>query len=316
LSPSLVSIVVPCFNAAPWICAALESALQQTWPATEIIVVDDGSTDGSLAIARSFEARGVRVFSQPNAGASSARNRGLREARGDFIQYLDADDLISPGKVAAQMGLLGTCPPGRLSSCRWGRFSNEPASARFVDDVVFRDFSPVEFLVLAGMTGAMIHPSAWLVPRSVTDRVGPWDESLSLNDDGEYFSRVALASTGITFCPDIGAKSYYRSGIPGSLSGRKGTAAARSLFRSLELVTTRLLEAEDTERTRRASASYWRRFVFDTYPASPALCERAASEVNRLGEPLGAPVLSGKMGILARFIGWKAAYRMRSWVGS
>src|SRR5262245_23729785 len=162
-----VSIIIPCYNAEPWLAATLESALAQTWPAKEIILVNDGSRDGSLALARRFEARGGRVIDQPNAGASAARNHGLRIARGEFIQFLDADDLLSPGKIAAQVALLAQRPAGTIASCRWGRFTTDPAQTRFVDDAVYRDFTAVDFLVLAGDTGAMMHPSAWLVPRAV-----------------------------------------------------------------------------------------------------------------------------------------------------
>jgi glycosyltransferase involved in cell wall biosynthesis len=77
MSP-LVSILIPCSNAAPWLAATLASALAQTHPRTEIIIVDDGSSDHSLAIARTFEPHGVRVVTQPNAGASAARNHARR----------------------------------------------------------------------------------------------------------------------------------------------------------------------------------------------------------------------------------------------
>ncbi len=92
----LVSILIPCYNAEAWLAQTLESALAQTWSPTEIIVVDDGSKDRSLEIAKAFEPRGVKVISQHNQGASAARNRAFQESQGDFIQYLDADDLLAP----------------------------------------------------------------------------------------------------------------------------------------------------------------------------------------------------------------------------
>ncbi|HET7537953.1 MAG TPA: glycosyltransferase, partial [Candidatus Didemnitutus sp.] len=109
MSP-LVSIIIPCYNAERWLAATLESALAQTWSAKEIIFVNDGSTDRSLALARSFESRSVRVIDQPNRGASAARNAGLRAAQGELFQFLDADDLLSRGKVAAQVALLAARP--------------------------------------------------------------------------------------------------------------------------------------------------------------------------------------------------------------
>ena len=307
----LVSILIPCYNAAPWLAATLESALAQTWPDKEIILVDDGSTDGSLALARRFAARGVQVVAQANAGAGAARNHALRLAHGQFIQFLDADDLLSPGKIAAQLNALTGQPAGRVASCRWGRFQVDPATARFVDDAVYRDFSAVDFLVLAGETGAMMHPSAWLVPRAVAEQAGPWDESLSLNDDGEYFSRVALASAGLAYCADAAALSYYRSGLPGSLSQQRGDRARRSQFRSLELITQHLLAAEDSARTRRACAGYWRRFVHDFYPAPADLMRRASAEVQRLGERVGRPEMGPRTALAAGLIGWKNVWRLK-----
>jgi glycosyltransferase involved in cell wall biosynthesis len=311
MSTPLVSILIPCHNAAPWLGTTLESALAQTWLNKEIILVDDGSTDGSPAIAQSFAGRGVRLFSQPNSGASAARNRAMREARGDFDQFLDADDLLAPGKIGAQLTLLAARPPGTVATCAWGRFTTDPVAARFVDEAVFRDFRPLDFLRLAGETGAMMHPSAWLVPRAVAEKAGPWDESLSLNDDGEYFARVALASSGLAFCADPAARSYYRSGLPGSLSQQRGDRARRSQFHSLELITRLLLAAEDSARTREACAGYWRRYVHDFYPAPADLIDRAGAEVRRLGGTVGRPDMGPRTAALARLIGWKAVWRLK-----
>lgn len=310
MSRPLVSIIIPCYNAAAWLTATLESALAQTHPHTEIIVVDDGSRDGSLVLARTFEPRGVRVVAQTNAGASAARNHGLRLARGEFIQFLDADDLISPDKIAAQLAILDARPAGTLATCAWGRFHADPAAAQFVDTAVFRDFSPVDFLVLAGDTGAMMHPSCWLVPRAVTDRAGPWDESLSLNDDGEYFCRVLLASLGMAYCPD--GRSYYRSGLPGSLSQQRGERARRSQFHSLELITQQLQAAEDSPRTRRAAANYFQRFIHDFFPAPADLMAAAAARVATLGgSTLGPPPMGPKTTLLARVVGWRNVWRLK-----
>jgi glycosyltransferase involved in cell wall biosynthesis len=107
MSDPLVSILIPCHNAARWLAATLESALAQTWPRTEIILVNDGSTDDSAAIARGFASRGVRVIDQPNSGPGAALNRALRESTGEFVKFLDADDLISSDAVALQVAALG-----------------------------------------------------------------------------------------------------------------------------------------------------------------------------------------------------------------
>jgi len=307
----LVSILIPCHNAAPWLAQALESALAQTWPHREIIVVDDGSRDESTRIARTYASRSVRLITQENRGAAAARNHALREAHGEFFQFLDADDLISPEKISAQAALLATRPPGTVASCAWGRFSDDPATARFIDEAVFRDFAPVDFLVLAARTGAMMHPSSWLVPRAVADRAGPWDESLTLNDDGEYFCRVLLASAGLAFTP--GARSYYRSGLPGSLSQRRDERSRRSQFHSIELIERHILAAEDAPRTRLACANYYQRFLHDFFPVPRDLMRTAAARVAaRGGSELRRPAMGPRTAALARFIGWKNAWRLKN----
>src|ERR1700741_4422028 len=99
----LVSILIPAFNASEYIADTIRSALAQSWPRKEIIVVDDGSTDATLPIARGFRSREVSVLTQPNQGAATARNTALSRCQGDVIQWLDADDLLAPDKIARQM---------------------------------------------------------------------------------------------------------------------------------------------------------------------------------------------------------------------
>ncbi|HXH06722.1 MAG TPA: glycosyltransferase, partial [Vicinamibacterales bacterium] len=115
---ALVSIVIPCHQQARFVAEAVESALAQTWPAVEIIVVDDGSTDGSAEIvARRFP--DVRIVRQPRSGVARARNRGLAEARGDFVVFLDADDRLLPAAVETGIAALARVPDAAFAS---GRF--------------------------------------------------------------------------------------------------------------------------------------------------------------------------------------------------
>src|ERR1700722_3853728 len=99
----LVSILIPAYNAGPFIADTIKSALAQTWPEKEIIIVDDGSTDGTLSIAQKFASKGLTVVTQTNQGASLTRNRAFSLCRGDFIQWLDADDLLAHDKISRQM---------------------------------------------------------------------------------------------------------------------------------------------------------------------------------------------------------------------
>jgi glycosyltransferase involved in cell wall biosynthesis len=98
----LVSILIPCYNAGLYLAAALDSALAQTWPNKEIIVVNDGSTDRSGEIIDSYRGKGIKVIHQENKGQCAAANRAFQECSGDYIKFFDADDLLAPRTVELQ----------------------------------------------------------------------------------------------------------------------------------------------------------------------------------------------------------------------
>lgn len=306
-----VSILIPCYNAAPWLAETLESALAQTWEDKEIVLVDDGSTDDSLAIARKFEGRGIKVIAQANRGASAARNAAFEASSGEWIQYVDADDLLAPGKIEQQMRLAAEVGQDMILCGKWGRFQNTPQDAIFVHQPLCIDASPVEWVVLKGTGQAsyMMHPAAWLASRKLIDRAGPWDVRLSLDDDGEFFNRVVLASAGVRNCAD--AISYYRSNLTGSLSGRRSETAWRSAYLSVSLCVDQLLGAEDSARTRQAGADMFQRLRYTIYPACHDLVRACAASVRRLGGSSITPEGGARFRLATKFVGWKLAKRLR-----
>ncbi|MEQ9370299.1 MAG: glycosyltransferase family 2 protein [Coleofasciculus chthonoplastes F3-SA18-01] len=308
MSP-LVSILIPCYNAEAWLTQTLESALAQTWSPTEIILVDDGSKDRSLEIAKQFEPHGVKVIIQPNKGASAARNRAFQESQGKFIQYLDADDLLAPDKIERQIQLLENGNSDFVIAGEWARFYNSPTDATFIPEPVWSNLPPVDWLVCSWEGGGMMHPAAWLVPRRIAERAGFWHETPSPNDDGEYFCRAVLASRGVKFCP--GAKSYYRSGIPGSLSGTTSRKALESAIESLELSTNHLLVKENSPRTRHACATAFQRFIYSTYPDAPDLVRMAEAKVQSLGGSDLKPSGGQCFQFLTHLGSWKLAKQLQ-----
>jgi glycosyltransferase involved in cell wall biosynthesis len=308
--PALVSILIPCYNAAPWLAATLESALGQTWPQCEIVVVDDGSQDASLAVAEPFRRHGVTVIGQPNRGAAAARNAALRASRGDWIQFLDADDLLAPHKIELQLAAAARQPGEWMHAARWARFTGDPSSAQFVPEVLCCDADPVTWNVLKLEEHAMMHPAAWLSPRSLVDRAGPWDETLTLDDDGEYFSRLVLLSAGVRYCPE--AITLYRSQLASSLSRSKSDRAWDSALRSTEAIATRLLAREDSPRTRHACAAALQRLIYEVYPRAPLVQRRARALAARWGgAPEVRPMGGARFHRLSRFLGWRLARRVQ-----
>lgn len=314
MSLPLVSILIPCHNAATYLRATLESALGQRDVAVEVIVVDDGSVDGSLAIAREFEPRGVRVLCQTNRGAAAARNAAYAASRGEFIQFLDADDLLAPNKLAVQLARATREPAGTVFTGRWGRFTDDPARAAFRDDnPLCADLSPRDYLVRYGSHDCMMHPAAWLLPRAVAESAGPWDERLSLNDDGEYFARIVTAATRIAYCPE--AVSLYRSALPTSLSAQRSRRHLESAHLALQLIIDEMTLLEDSAGMRAAAADLAQRFAYDYYPAAPDLVADAESLARSLGGSTLRPLGGRSFQLLSRALGWKLARRLQVLTG-
>lgn len=309
----LVSILIPVYNAAPWLAQTLESALAQTWPHTEIIAVNDGSTDESLSILRRFEERGIKVVDQENGGAGKCRNRALQESQGDYLQYLDADDLLSPNKIQAQVATLQRNPPNMVAFCGTMYFwdGQDPAQGLWDDawPVVDSDDPlawQIEILGPDGRTG-MVQTGAWLTPRRTAEAAGPWDEHPSPDDDGEYFSRIVLQSAGLRRVE--GAISYYRKHRSG-LSGKTSLLHQQGLLRTLDLRAQHILSRTDSDRAKLALARNYMVRAFTAYPNFPEISQIALSRARELG---GDETLlsfdSAKTRLINRLFGWRCARR-------
>jgi glycosyltransferase involved in cell wall biosynthesis len=311
MSTILVSVLIPAFNAESWIGQTIESALIQTWGEIEVIVVDDGSTDNTLEIIRSISDGRVRVVSQENRGPCAAYNAALRLARGDFIQYLDADDLLAPDKIETQIRRLREEPEGTIASSAWSRFYNDDLStADFTPGPDWRDYEPAtDWLVQAWSGRGTIPNFAWLTPRAMSDAAGFWDESVRINLDGEYFSRVLVQAKKIAFCPD--ARGYYRSGLESSNSKPRSVKKLYALYNTTVLCERTLLRHLDTAETRRACAGLWQQFLFTAYPRVPALTRLAESRIAAFGGVFRQPNGGRLFRIVRDTLGWKVALHLQ-----
>jgi glycosyltransferase involved in cell wall biosynthesis len=305
----LVSILIPAYNSQQWIADTLRSAIAQTWPRKEIIVVDDGSTDQTLAIARGFASDGVHVVTQTNQGASAARNTAFSLSQGDYIQWLDADDLIAPNKITSQMEVLDH-PSSKLTltSGPWGRFMYRSNRAKFVPTSLWSDLSPVDWLIRKMGQNLHMQTGTWLVSRELTQAAGPWDTRLVGDDDGEYFCRVLLASNGVRFVPD--AKVYYRELGAASLSyiGFSSKKLDAQWF-SMKAHIGYLRSLEESERVRVACVQYMQNWMVFFLPERPDIFEEAAELAKVLGGKLNAPTFSWKYAWIKVMFGVHAAKR-------
>lgn len=238
-SLSGVSVVIPAFNAERWLRRALNSVRSQTLPPDEILVVDDGSTDGTARLAREYGAP-VRCISQPNAGVASARNRGIAEARGDWIAFLDADDEWLPHKTQHQMAILHGMPGLRwcASVCQ-AVAAGQPAEAtpapRAADLLAGRPALP--FFTAAGQ-GLPLQTSGFIVARAVLQEVGGFDLTLRVSEDRDLWCRIAMRYPELGYCPAVCYR--YFLDVPASLTkgAPERTAVVRNLCANLRRAHT------------------------------------------------------------------------------
>lgn len=275
----LVSIVVPCHNAQRWIGETLRSALAQTWPRIEIVVVDDGSTDDSLDIVKSF-GDAVRWSAGPNRGACAARNAGFALASGDYIQFLDADDLLPPDKIERQVEALAGRPRDAIATCGWRHFTSttqgEPEERAF-----WRSYEHgVDLLVDMWLDGGFYVPHCWLVPADVVRRAGPWNESLQADQDGEFFGRVLLCAAPVVFVE--GPRVGYRTPGTANVSAIRTRAAAESRLRAWESLRTHLAAHRSDPQAKRAAVRRLRAITYSYAAGDSELIAKAARYESQL----------------------------------
>ncbi len=308
----LVSVIIPAHNAAEFIAQTLTSVLKQTHNNIEAIVVDDSETNETADIANGFGDSRVRVVKTECLGASASRNTGFREAQGDFIQYLDADDLLSERKIEVQIAALLECGWEFVASCGWSHFVGQPNGLDVQPQPVWNVSAPIEWMQVSLMGGGMMQTACWLTPRSICEAAGDWNESLSLHDDGEYFTRVLLKSEQQIFVPECCV--HYRK-VDNSLSRRRSTKAVESAFQVCELRCRHIRDADDTSETRRALATLFAQFVYEFSDDAPELARQANQRIRELGEAPANCIGGSLFRKIRATLGWSAAMRIRRIAG-
>ena len=253
MSKPLVSAVIPTYNRAHIVCDAIESVLAQTYPSIEVIVVDDGSKDDTLARLKQYGER-IRVISQANAGPAAARNRGITAARGKLIAFLDSDDLWLPEKTERQVALLeraGESVPCCLSNIMMKWNSGDRASF----DIALLKPSNEEGVwlnvdeVLA--TRFVLFNQGIMIRREVLERIGVFDESIRYLEDVEFPLRLSLEGpwafieTPLVTWRESMTNSVYKN------SKRDELCTSECMVKVLETHLARVEKAGHNERLRR-----------------------------------------------------------------
>ena len=201
--PATVSVIIPCYNAAPWLSECIDSALTQSHPPKEIIVVDDGSTDESAKIASGYGDR-IVLLRQTNLGGNAARNIGLAQATGDYVQFLDADDLLLPEKLEHQVAAAEM----HSADAVYGDWRHRYSIAGYAEhDGPAKLMGAQEDILLSLLDGWWFSPAALLVRRSTALAVG-WDQDLQVAQDRDFITRLAMLTDRIVYVPRC--DSIYR----------------------------------------------------------------------------------------------------------
>jgi glycosyltransferase involved in cell wall biosynthesis len=240
MSP-LISIIIPSFNRESIISEALDSILEQTYTNWECIIVDDSSTDGTHSILKEYSNRDNRFITiakpiELQQGASVSKNLGLQIARGEYIQFLDSDDVLAENKLEKQIDILKKENKKVISVCINTNFKeiNDAVVLDF-DRKDYRNFNnPEEYFELIGEIGGYYAPESFLISKDLIDFSGHWNENLTLNDDGEFFFRIIHNSNKIIFNNDTYIRHRQKTGD--NLSLLNSLQKATSLLNSWKII--------------------------------------------------------------------------------
>ena len=307
-----VTIGIPCYNAARWIAQAIQSALDQRDVETEVIVVDDGSTDGSVAIAESFGAR-VKVIAGGHEGANHARNLVLENATGEWLQYLDADDCLEPEKVITQIREAGGEDGGRdadvLHSPVWVETWAGASSHR-----VQSEASPEADIFTQWIRWHIPQTGGCLWRREALARIGGWKEGQPCCQEHELYLRAIMAGLRFTFTPTPGA--VYRIWSDETLCRKDPLLVIRirtGLFDTLVGHLTQKKLLTDTHRLALGRACFEMSRTFARYDLAGAAAYHAERQTKGFIHP-GGPAAPLSYRIVHALLGFAAAEKMARWL--
>jgi glycosyltransferase involved in cell wall biosynthesis len=276
----MLSIIVPCYNAERTLRETIESAFAQ-YVTKEIIVVDDGSTDGTRDIIRSF-GDSIRPLFGPNKGAGAARNNGTRLARGDFLQYLDSDDLLAPGTLRARLDALQSSGAD-VAHTDWQKLI-EQTDGSYRPGAVMRP--PLELIeedaeAATATSRFWAPPAALLYRRTIVELVGEWREDLRIIQDARFL--FDAATCGARFVHISGVGAFYRTGSM-SLSRRNpANFVADCLCNIAEIDRLWHLQKSPTKSRIDALYGMWRQMAIASLMGGLDGFDQARAGHNRMG---------------------------------
>ena len=307
-----VSILIPLYNSEEYIAETIDSCLNQSYKNIEIIIVDDGSTDDGLSVAKKYEDQysNIIVEAQKNSGAPVARNRAFRLSTGDYIQYIDADDLLHPDKIQLQIEVLKNVDKRIVVFGKWGTFQKSLENVFWKDLPINKDYSdPKQFLVELWSSGTAAITHLWLVPRVLIQESGGWDESLARNQDGDFFARVVMKASKVLFVKE--SMGYYRKDNENSISKQVSRKALQSNLKTFETYMELMKDDIHKSEVRRSLALVHSRFLYKIPSSHKDLILETNNKINNLGfrKPLNTMKIHDRF--LSFFLGKDRAFQIK-----
>jgi len=296
-----VSVIIPCFNAERWIRQALQSVATQGLDNVETIVIDDGSTDESAKIIEK-EFPCVNLVKTKHQGASRARNVGTELAKGEFIQYLDADDMLAPDKLKIQIGALSKSGAD-VAYGDWKEMIYQ-SDGSFKSGRV-RDAEITGPLDIAFFTDAWNPIHSYLFRHSIVERVGGWNEGLPIIQDARFVLDCALQGAKFVYCK--GTMAYYTVHYKESLSTKDHVGFIRDcLLNALEVQEWWLKHGGINRDRRRALLRVYGYVAREELKEDKPTFESAYKAINNL-IPFYVPEKLRVLNLLSQLFGYEKA---------
>ena len=302
----LVSVIIPCFNAETWIRETITSVLVQGLDHVEVIVIDDGSTDRGPEVVRT-EFPSVQVVRTVNQGPSRARNLGTELSAGQFIQYLDADDLLAPGKLQFQVDRL-VSSGADVAYGGWQKLVYSPHGGYELTTSFEREMACSEIELF---TDFWCPPAAYLFRREIVEKVNGWNEQLPIIQDARFALDCALHGGRFIYCPGIMA--YYRVHSTDSVSRGDPIGFVRDCFRNAVEIETWWEEHGGFNEERRGALLKAYGYVARASFERDSLTFEAAYNVLKRLKPGYIPERPRHLAMASRFLGYRRAERLALW---
>jgi len=299
-STKLVSVIIPAYNAAQTIVETLDSVFAQTFKNLEVIVINDGSKDKTLAILEDYS-KPINIISTENKGVSHARSSGFKHSKGDYIQYLDADDLLMPKKIELQLEAL-IMHNADVAYGDWQKFSVENNEI-IISETIEREIEGD--LEIALFTYFWCPPAAILYSKRICEQL-KWNESLPIIQDARYFLDAAIAIGKFVYTKGIMAQ--YRTGLTNSLSQKSDLKFVQDLYENTKGVYA-VWKVDINMDKKSAIINSLRHCINRLSVLDKSLAKQAIEFLLKI-EPDYLPVEKGILRTLSKIIGYKHAEKV------